>query len=123
MIEILAEIIAPVTPTQKSFTCGVVLRDEKVIEAAPRVKWMKGWTRDAVRDYCKMKGWRVIIVTRTINGRFMSERVIKQIEEKLAYRTPQLDKPMAHIVLSREDAEELVTVWRALSQSHSPSTS
>lgn len=40
--------------------------------------------------------------------------VIAAIEQKLAYRTPGLNKPMGHIVLERDDAERLVQAWRAL---------
>jgi hypothetical protein len=59
MIDILAEIDAP---GPKGFTCGIVLRDGVVIEAAPIVKYMRGWTRERVREYCKGKGWRVSVV-------------------------------------------------------------
>ena len=41
-------------------------------------------------------------------------RVIDKIRDDLAYRTPTSNKPLAHIVLSREQAERLVTEWDAL---------
>lgn len=70
MIDILAEIEG--RDASGPFTCGIVLRStddtrvgERVIEAAPKVKWMKGWTRDAVRAHCQRKGWTVKVVTRT----------------------------------------------------------
>jgi hypothetical protein len=44
------------------FTAGIVLWDDTVIEAAPIVKYMKGWSRDRVRDYCKGKGWTIEVV-------------------------------------------------------------
>lgn len=58
MIETLATIDAP------HFYCGIVLWDDKVIEAAPIVAYMKKgrWTRDRVREYCATKGWRVSVV-------------------------------------------------------------
>ena len=58
IIEVLAVIEAP------HFYAGIVLWNDKVIEAAPILKYMKKdkWTRDKVRDYCKQKGWRVSVV-------------------------------------------------------------
>ena len=63
MIEILATIEAP---GPKGFNAGVVLWDDRVIEAAPIVGYMKRkrWTRDQVRDYCEKKGWTVSVVYR-----------------------------------------------------------
>jgi hypothetical protein len=59
MKEILAAIDAP------HFFCGIVLHDDKVIEAAPIVGYMKRqrWTRTRVRDYCKQQGWTVSVVS------------------------------------------------------------
>lgn len=54
--EILASIDAP------HFCAGVVLWDDKVIEAAPIVRYMKGWTRARVRAYCGDKKWKVSVV-------------------------------------------------------------
>jgi hypothetical protein len=61
MIEILASIDAP---GPKGFNAGIVLWDDRVIEAAPIVGYMKRkrWTRDQVRDYCKTKGWTISVV-------------------------------------------------------------
>lgn len=58
MIEILATIEAP------HFNAGIVLWDDRVIEAAPIIGYMKRkrWTRDQVRDYCASKGWSVSVV-------------------------------------------------------------
>ena len=53
MNEMLAQIDAP------HFCAGIVLRDEHVVEAAPIVGYMKRWSRDRVREYCRRKGWRV----------------------------------------------------------------
>ena len=52
--EIRAQICAP-----KSFTAGIV-HDDKVVEAAERVRFMRKWSRDQVRAHCeKMAGtWR-----------------------------------------------------------------
>jgi hypothetical protein len=54
--EMLAAIDAP------HFFAGIVLRDDRVIEAADIVRYMRGWSRTRVRDYCARKGWRVSIV-------------------------------------------------------------
>lgn len=58
MIETLATIDAP------HFYAGIVLQNDKVIEAAPIVGYMKKqrWSRDRVRAYCKDKGWTVTVV-------------------------------------------------------------
>lgn len=45
-----------------NFTAGIVLWDNKVIEAAPIVRYMRKWSRDRVRDYCKTKGWSISVV-------------------------------------------------------------
>jgi hypothetical protein len=52
----LAQIKAP------HFTAGIVLADGKVATAAPIVKYMVGWPRGKVRDYCKQKKWQIEIV-------------------------------------------------------------
>lgn len=57
-IEILAQIKAP------HFTAGIVLWDDRVIEAAPIVKYMKRWDRDRVRKYCENKDWSITVVYR-----------------------------------------------------------
>lgn len=59
--EILATIDAP------HFCAGIVLWDNKVIEAAPICGYMKKqkWTRDRVRAYCKEKGWKVSVIYET----------------------------------------------------------
>jgi hypothetical protein len=56
MTETLAAIDAP------HFFCGIVLWDDRVIEAAPIVKYMKRWDRARVREYCKSKGWKISVV-------------------------------------------------------------
>lgn len=60
MIEVLAVIDA-----RPKFYCGIVLRDDRVVEAAPIVKYMarQRWTRDRVRDYCKSQGWQINVVS------------------------------------------------------------
>lgn len=40
------------------FTCGVVFLNDQVIEAAPIVRYMMGWTFGRVRRYCEVKHWR-----------------------------------------------------------------
>lgn len=56
MTEILASINAP------HFFAGVVLWDDKVVEAADVVKYMRRWSRSRVRDYCSRKGWKIVVV-------------------------------------------------------------
>lgn len=56
MTETLAQIDAP------HFCAGIVLWDDKVVEAADIVRYMRKWSRDRVRDYCKGKGWKVSVV-------------------------------------------------------------
>jgi len=56
MIETLAAIDAP------HFFAGIVLHDDRVVEAADIVKYMKRWDRDRVRAYVKSKGWKISVV-------------------------------------------------------------
>jgi hypothetical protein len=57
-IEVLAQIRGP------TFTAGIVLWSDVVVEAAPIVGYMKKqkWTRSRVRDYCAKRGWTVSVV-------------------------------------------------------------
>jgi hypothetical protein len=56
MKEMLAEVDAP------HFNCGIVLQDDRVIEAADIVKYMRQWSRARVREYCAGKGWKVSVI-------------------------------------------------------------
>jgi hypothetical protein len=56
VVETLAQIDAP------HFHAGIVLQADRVVEAAPIVKYMKGWTRERVRKYCNNRGWKVSVV-------------------------------------------------------------
>jgi hypothetical protein len=56
MTEILAQITTP------KFCAGLVLWDDKVVEIAPILRRMRGWTRDRVRDYCQRRGWKIEVV-------------------------------------------------------------
>lgn len=56
MIEIVAQIRG------HGFTAGLVLWDDKVVEAAPIIRYMKNWSRQRVRDYCIVKNWQVSVV-------------------------------------------------------------
>jgi hypothetical protein len=58
MTETLAVIDAP------HFYAGIVLWNDEVTEAADIVKYMRRWSRNKVRNYCKGKGWRVFVVYR-----------------------------------------------------------
>jgi hypothetical protein len=57
-LEVLAQIKAP------HFTAGVVLWNDKVVEAAPIIGYMRKakWSRDKVREYCESKGWKISVV-------------------------------------------------------------
>lgn len=39
------------------FVAGLVAEDGRVIEAAPILKYMMGWTGRQVRLYCEQRGW------------------------------------------------------------------
>ena len=41
------------------FYAGVVLQDGRVVRFAPIVKYMRGWSRQQVLDYCRRKHWQV----------------------------------------------------------------
>lgn len=71
MIETLAVIVAP------HFTCGIVVRDDVVVEAADIVKYMarNKWTRDQVRAYCKRKRWSISVVSETYDGRAVRQHI------------------------------------------------
>jgi len=56
MRETLAVIDAP------HFHAGIVLWDDRVVEAADIVRYMKQWTRTRVRNYCVGKNWQVTVV-------------------------------------------------------------
>jgi IS4 transposase len=56
VIEILAAIRGP------NFHAGIVLLNDRVTETAPIVKYMKGWSRKRVRDYCNDRDWNISVV-------------------------------------------------------------
>lgn len=57
------EILAQITADKPRFAAGIVLWDDKVIEAAPIVRRaLKGKTRAFVRQYCQAKGWKISVV-------------------------------------------------------------
>lgn len=53
---LLAQITAP------HFVAGLLLSENRVQEAAPIIRYMIGWPRARVREYCHRKGWQVRIV-------------------------------------------------------------
>lgn len=59
MIEVLAQVTAP---PPRGFTAGLVLFDDRVVETAPILRRMRGWSRQRVREYCQTKGWKVAVV-------------------------------------------------------------
>ena len=66
MIEILAQIRAEGKP---GFTAGIVLFDDKVVETAPIVRYMKGKSRAWVRDYCAKRKWEISVIWRMERAR------------------------------------------------------
>jgi hypothetical protein len=54
--EILATIDAP------HFNAGIVLQNDRVVQTAPIIHYMHGWTRHRVRVHCENKGWKVSVV-------------------------------------------------------------
>ena len=50
--------------TAPHFVAGLVWcsKTDRVTEAAPITHYMKGWSRQRVRDYCAGKGWSATIV-------------------------------------------------------------
>ncbi len=50
------------------FYCGVVLRDEQVIRAAPIVCYLTGWNLDRVQRYAQRRGWQVETIPRNGGG-------------------------------------------------------
>ena len=47
------------------FCCGIVLVDDRVIRAAPIVRYLVGWHRHHVQRYGRARGWRLETVTST----------------------------------------------------------
>jgi hypothetical protein len=41
------------------FVAGVTLQSDVVCQAAPILKYMKGWSREQVMNYATKKGWTV----------------------------------------------------------------
>lgn len=40
------------------FCAAVSIRDGKVLEAAPILAYMRGWSEERVMDYARQKGWQ-----------------------------------------------------------------
>lgn len=55
--EVLLAIDAP------HFYCGVILRDDRVIQTAPIVRYLHGWSAQRLIRYGQARGWRVENVT------------------------------------------------------------
>ena len=45
------------------FCCGVVLRGDRVIRAAPIVRYLLGWNVRRLTRYGEEQGWRIEIAT------------------------------------------------------------
>ncbi len=41
------------------FVAGGTLRGKHVFRCAPIIKYMKGWSLEKLRIYCKRKGWEL----------------------------------------------------------------
>lgn len=41
------------------FNAGLLMRDRRVVEAPPILKYMAGWSQDRVESYCSKKSWEV----------------------------------------------------------------
>ena len=41
------------------FVAGAVMTEDKIVHAAPIIRWMVGKKRDYLRRYCKRKGWEI----------------------------------------------------------------
>jgi hypothetical protein len=48
--------------TTKNFVAAIVLEQDVVTETAPILRFLKGWSRDRVRDYCKRYNWQIAVV-------------------------------------------------------------
>lgn len=48
--------------TSHYFCCGILLREDIVVDAAPIVGYMRGWTRGRVRAYVEKKRWAVSVI-------------------------------------------------------------
>jgi hypothetical protein len=57
---VITEILAQIHGT--NFTVGIVLADDKVVETAPIVRYMRGRSRDQVRARCTKMGGRITVV-------------------------------------------------------------
>lgn len=44
------------------FVAGIVVEDERVVRAAPILRWSIGWHRDALRNYFRKKGWTASVI-------------------------------------------------------------
>lgn len=43
--------------TAPHFCAGLVIIDDRVVEAAPIIRYMRGWTTQQVREYVRKKRW------------------------------------------------------------------
>jgi len=69
IVEILATVDAPPTDQSRGFFAGLVLWDNKVVEAADIIKYMRGWSRDRARSYCEQRGWKVSVIYETVRDK------------------------------------------------------
>jgi len=43
------------------FYAAVIMKDDHVVKTAPIVHYMKGWTLEKVKTYCRRKRWRLVL--------------------------------------------------------------
>jgi hypothetical protein len=60
VVETLAQI------RSRNFTAGIVLVDDVVVETAPIVRFMRRWSRDRVRDYCRKYCWQINVISEKV---------------------------------------------------------
>jgi hypothetical protein len=48
--------------TAKHFVAAILLDNDVVVQVAPILKYMRGWSRDRVRAYCAEKKWEIKVI-------------------------------------------------------------
>lgn len=50
--------------TAPHFCAGVVLKNERVVRAAPILEWAMLWERKALSSYFRRKRWKAVVIKR-----------------------------------------------------------
>ena len=61
MTRVVVTLRAPTRGSRQGFDAGVVIENDTVIRAAPIVKFMRGWSADQLRRYCREVGWEALV--------------------------------------------------------------